>query len=321
MHKRTGFTLIELLVVIAIIAILAAILFPVFAQARGKARQAVCQSNMKQIGIAYMMYAQDYDEIGAPMWSKNNLDGKSGARIDDNYHAVFTGIRWGAYWPDLIFPYVKAGKSRTDTGAKGNRAVFSCPSVEAVLNDIGNGDPTNLNGWGSVSYGITQSYIHDDPVAEEGMGGAFSCGQDISVQGDGWGCAKGISLARVGHPGESIAFGEGNVGLGPYYHAHYEAAGFDPPLVEEVQAYPAAGSFPAGYSATRNLTRSKQDYANSQMAWGNETEDGLNCYGINGYCQDRVYRTHNDTADYLFVDGHVKALRNTPMKIWTASSE
>ncbi len=61
MHRR-GFTLIELLVVIAIIAILAAILFPVFAQARAKARQAMCLSNNKQIGLAAMMYLQDYDE-------------------------------------------------------------------------------------------------------------------------------------------------------------------------------------------------------------------------------------------------------------------
>lgn len=59
---RRGFTLIELLVVIAIIAILAAILFPVFAQAREKARQASCISNLKQIGMSYLMYAQDYDE-------------------------------------------------------------------------------------------------------------------------------------------------------------------------------------------------------------------------------------------------------------------
>ncbi len=63
MKKRQyGFTLIELLVVIAIIAILAAILMPVFAQAREKARQAGCQSNLKQIGMAFRMYVQDYDE-------------------------------------------------------------------------------------------------------------------------------------------------------------------------------------------------------------------------------------------------------------------
>src|SRR5438034_11408057 len=64
--KRRGFTLIELLVVIAIIAILAAILFPVFAQAREKARQTSCLSNLKQIGLASMMYRQHYDELFAP---------------------------------------------------------------------------------------------------------------------------------------------------------------------------------------------------------------------------------------------------------------
>jgi prepilin-type N-terminal cleavage/methylation domain-containing protein len=69
-YSRRGFTLIELLVVIAIIAILAAILFPVFAQAREKARQAVCLSNIKQIGLGQMMYTQDYDEHLVTSWAK-----------------------------------------------------------------------------------------------------------------------------------------------------------------------------------------------------------------------------------------------------------
>ncbi len=62
MRHRRGFTLIELLVVIAIIAILAAILFPVFARARENARKANCQNNLKQIATGLLMYAQDYDE-------------------------------------------------------------------------------------------------------------------------------------------------------------------------------------------------------------------------------------------------------------------
>ncbi len=71
--RRHGFTLIELLVVIAIIAILAAILFPVFARAREKARQASCQSNLKQLMTATLMYAQDYDEL-LPCWERDTDD-------------------------------------------------------------------------------------------------------------------------------------------------------------------------------------------------------------------------------------------------------
>ena len=71
-QPQRAFTLIELLVVIAIIAILAAILFPVFAQAREKARQASCLSNLKQIGLGAMMYAQDYDETIVPVQTGNS---------------------------------------------------------------------------------------------------------------------------------------------------------------------------------------------------------------------------------------------------------
>jgi prepilin-type N-terminal cleavage/methylation domain-containing protein/prepilin-type processing-associated H-X9-DG protein len=98
MQHSKGFTLIELLVVIAIIAILAAILFPVFAQARTKARQAADLSNMRQLGLAMIMYAEDYDETYNPRTSVYpvNCPGESGDRWD--------------LWMAFILPYVKNGQ-------------------------------------------------------------------------------------------------------------------------------------------------------------------------------------------------------------------
>ncbi len=100
---KKGFTLIELLVVIAIIAILAAILFPVFARAREKARQSSCLSNVKQIMLAVMQYAQDYDETlpVASHWTTN-----------DNHLPSNTYT----YWYEALEPYIK------------NDQVLKCPS-------------------------------------------------------------------------------------------------------------------------------------------------------------------------------------------------
>jgi prepilin-type N-terminal cleavage/methylation domain-containing protein/prepilin-type processing-associated H-X9-DG protein len=97
---RRAFTLIELLVVIAIIAILAAILFPVFAQAREAARKATCISNTRQIGTALMLYAQDYDDTVVP--NNNQVTGSDSST-------------WRS-WPDFLQPYIK------------NTKVFQCPS-------------------------------------------------------------------------------------------------------------------------------------------------------------------------------------------------
>jgi prepilin-type N-terminal cleavage/methylation domain-containing protein/prepilin-type processing-associated H-X9-DG protein len=109
-HRRKAFTLIELLVVIAIIAILAAILFPVFAQARAKARQATCQSNLKQLGIGIGMYAQDYDET-FPLANYASPNGTSNTS-----------------WQFLVDPYVKASFPQ-DVANSANRliSIYVCP--------------------------------------------------------------------------------------------------------------------------------------------------------------------------------------------------
>ena len=110
--KRSGFTLIELLVVIAIIAILAAILFPVFAQAREKARQTSCLSNNKQVGLALMMYAQDYDERTPRNWYGDlGMEATTAVGdVPDRYK-----------WMDAIQPYVK------------NTGIFVCPSAAPLV--------------------------------------------------------------------------------------------------------------------------------------------------------------------------------------------
>src|SRR5437870_4236195 len=107
---RRGFTLIELLVVIAIIAILAAILFPVFAQAREAARKTSCLSNCKQMGLACMMYVQDYDE----MYPCNSWDTPAiGTADNDTKDPTY---RSAMQWLWRIQPYMK------------NRQLFVCPS-------------------------------------------------------------------------------------------------------------------------------------------------------------------------------------------------
>lgn len=134
--KHRGFTLIELLVVIAIIAILAAILFPVFARAREAARASSCRSNMKQLGTAIQMYTQDYDELYPGSWYG------------------LTGVAADSYtWRIAVHPYVK------------NAGIHQCPShrVAGVQWDPSVGPYTAIEWDGLSGYGFNE--IHWDPAS------------------------------------------------------------------------------------------------------------------------------------------------------------
>lgn len=140
--SKRGFTLIELLVVIAIIAILAAILFPVFARARENARRASCQSNLKQIGLAMAQYSQDYDER-------------------------YTAAQTGDYsWDRMIAPYL-GFKVDEESSTQGSAMILRCPSDSIVRNN-GSGRPTR-----SYAMPITP-WFHDNP------GGSLYFGRNVS---------------------------------------------------------------------------------------------------------------------------------------------
>src|SRR5690349_3564436 len=155
--RNRAFTLIELLVVIAIIAILAAILFPVFAQAREKARAISCVSNAKQIGLGWLMYAQDYDEV-LPMINVHRYDSTTGLTVKE-------------YWTELVYPYIKnggtvhlsSGQTASGPDAVKGATIYVCPdymreppSVDEAGNSIANYpfgyDPTGQ--YPLLSFGV-----------------------------------------------------------------------------------------------------------------------------------------------------------------------
>jgi len=185
-RDRKGFTLIELLVVIAIIAILAAILFPVFAQARDKARAAGCQSNLKQIGNGINMYVQDYDET-FPL--AHGFDPRVPGHAWNFNHSVMwnwrpdqtTGFRpviAQQHWSHTLQPYIK------------NYQVYRCPSAPETL--LGGVNYTNpLQEPYPVSY-TYNGLLHQFPAA----GVAAPAGLIAVWEGRGQAAVKGFGLSN-----------------------------------------------------------------------------------------------------------------------------
>lgn len=174
-RKRWGFTLIELLVVIAIIAILAAILFPVFAKAREKARAISCTSNLKQLGLAEAQYAQDYDERYSGSWQCSEVTcANDGSRV---------------HWPTLIYPYVKSV------------GVYVCPDQAGGQHCINDnlGNALGIKNNPNIAAGCATG---KEPCGTDYGYNCLCEGGDIGLAG---GCDRaGIQLSALTAPADSL---------------------------------------------------------------------------------------------------------------------
>jgi len=181
MQMKKGFTLIELLVVIAIIAILAAILFPVFAQAREKARQASCMSNMKQLSLGELQYVQDFDEQYSGSWNNANA---AGNRV---------------YYPEMIYPYIK------------NTGVFFCP-------DANDSDHFNNDGSNNCTYNPITCGTKPNPPNGFGAGPTDYAYNSISEFGLGYADDRAqVKQAAVTTPAETMLLMDGRGNGGSQY--------------------------------------------------------------------------------------------------------
>jgi len=216
--RRRAFTLIELLVVIAIIAILAAILFPVFAKAREKARTSSCQSNLKQIGVAMMQYVQDYDE----MYVRSNF-GQLGIQFPGS--AGYCGALTHG-----IQPYIKSSQ------------VLRCPS------DTRNNPPTSY-GYNEYVYQVGNSWGSLAALSNAPAGVAsISLIVDSRFEGiyNDWDGLNGLDRLRgqssVAHNGCNVCFADGHVKLIPLQKITGNSTGPNTATQEMPVVYPNANS-------------------------------------------------------------------------------
>ena len=271
MRTKRGFTLIELLVVIAIIAILAAILFPVFSKAREKARQASCLSNLKQAGLAVVMYAEDYDGR-APQ-----------ATYYEGVEA--TTNQWWA-WYIVISPYISGGKEGShfdETGTQWFGINFMrCPSASetGVQGENWNTYCCNYPGIFSFpQYGVTASFIQGtdttvldnipDPTT------VFTIADGDGSEGQNWVCA-------ITNPAE-IYWGV-NSGGGPMIDTDGDGVPDTPSATgysSSVQ-YPQYNGFRPRHNGGGNMV-----FADGHAKWVNLhdwlSNEGKYCGNVTGY--------------------------------------
>ncbi len=230
-RRSAGFTLIELLVVIAIIAILAAILFPVFARARENARRASCMSNLKQIGLGMMMYVQDNDERYPTYgYSASHIPGvvaPTATYGGDWYPSPSTN--W--FWQNMIYPYVKSVQ------------VFICPSSPNA------GEPYKAP---SGNYG---------PYSRQ-----YGANTDLFPNG-GYG-GSGLSMAVVNSPANTYAIMDSSFYVIGYANANAAPTNSNYYLPGICSIYPpTSGTYPSDCTNGRHLEGVNVAYADGHVKW------------------------------------------------------
>ena len=257
MQKYKGFTLIELLVVIAIISILAAILFPVFANARLKAQQTATLSNTKQIGLALMQYIQDYDERVVP---NNNNSGNA-----DRYGSSGYG-QWQD-WQALLNPYIKSGDVWHSPGGSVASGDYWNPSFDLV-------DLQNPPGVFISSFTLNDVYWDDTT-----LGGIFQTPttsiSNIDDVSNMVFCADGGAGQNTASYGPASDYGGG----GPEQLYYY------PDQVANEWAFEGGGPMPMGGLQYYTASQAQYPQLDSafQGAFVGRFNGGVNCAFFDGH--------------------------------------
>lgn len=208
-RKARAFTLIELLVVIAIIAILASILFPVFARARENARKASCMSNLKQMGLAWIMYTQDYDGKALPSGTENVYVPGSEENVLWSGFADFANMAnpTSDATRSPMYPYMK------------NTQFTGCPSANGVAPSV----------WGITNYGYNLVYVGGYGGFVEGYLSTYGITPPPGAT------LLPASLASIARPSETVLFGDSGL-PGPYRYPFLFPPSFGAGWAEDAHA-------------------------------------------------------------------------------------